>query len=75
MQRRIGWAVALFAVATAATAELGNWLKAPLLGPAAALVVTVVGALLIGLAPGDRPVALPEPERPEEGGKRVEKGS
>ncbi len=51
MQARIAWAVVLFTVATIATVRLGSWLSKPLLAPVSALVVALVGAILIGLAP------------------------
>lgn len=51
MSKRIAVIAALFGLATVATVLVGRWFPAPLTGPAAAVVVTALGALLIGLAP------------------------
>ena len=68
MARRIGWVVVLFAVATLATARLGDFLAPSLLAPGAALVAALVGALLIGLGRGSEGEAVPELLEPERTG-------
>ena len=51
MRTRMVWAVGLFAGATLVTARVGEWLHEPLIGPLGAVVMALVGAALIGLAP------------------------
>ncbi len=63
IRKRLLWVVGLFTTATAATAVIGRWARWPAEGPAMALIVTAVGALLIGLAAGGSP--------PPEGGEQT----
>lgn len=55
VERRMRWVVVLFTAATAATAAMDKWTSPPLDGPMLALVITAVGALLLGLSSGPAP--------------------